>query len=172
MKKMTTLAAASFLVLFAGQTLAVPATVTRSAQETLGDEIIGVGSGDLVDNVFTYSITNTLDFDFGTLVIESTGVIDGNAGTSLTRNESCVDNRVGSITCSDIPIGQDEVLNVRGGAFTFDVTPGAVTNVSADFIQVGGGDMFTVTVSAVPIPTAAWLFGSALLGLVGIRRRN
>jgi len=30
----------------------------------------------------------------------------------------------------------------------------------------------TMTVSAVPIPAAIWLFGSAMLGFVGIRRNN
>lgn len=34
------------------------------------------------------------------------------------------------------------------------------------------GDSFTIGVSAVPIPAAAWLFGSGLLGLVGIARRK
>lgn len=29
-----------------------------------------------------------------------------------------------------------------------------------------------VTISAVPIPAAAWLFGSGLIGLVGMARRN
>jgi hypothetical protein len=30
----------------------------------------------------------------------------------------------------------------------------------------------SITVSSVPLPAAAWLFGSALLGLVGIARRK
>jgi len=34
------------------------------------------------------------------------------------------------------------------------------------------GDSFTIGVSAVPIPAAAWLFGSGLLGLVGMARRK
>jgi hypothetical protein len=34
------------------------------------------------------------------------------------------------------------------------------------------GDSFTVGVSAVPIPAAAWLFGSSLLGLMGMARRK
>jgi hypothetical protein len=34
------------------------------------------------------------------------------------------------------------------------------------------GDSFTVGVSAVPVPAAVWLFGSGLLGLVGIARRK
>ena len=33
-------------------------------------------------------------------------------------------------------------------------------------------DDFSFSPSAVPIPAAAWLFGSALLGLVGIKRRK
>ena len=31
---------------------------------------------------------------------------------------------------------------------------------------------FTGTVSAIPIPASVWLFGSGLLGLIGIARRK
>ena len=33
-------------------------------------------------------------------------------------------------------------------------------------------DLFTLNVSAVPIPAAVWLFGSGLLGLIGVARRK
>lgn len=33
-------------------------------------------------------------------------------------------------------------------------------------------EVFNVTVSAVPVPAAVWLFGSGLLGLVGVARRR
>lgn len=37
----------------------------------------------------------------------------------------------------------------------------------------GGGDFrLNISVSAVPLPAAAWLFGSALLGFVGMARRT
>jgi len=54
-----------------------------------------------------------------------------------------------------------------GGAFTdiplIGYTSGPVT----------GANLAMVTnVSAVPVPAAAWLFGSGLLGLIGVARRQ
>ena len=37
--------------------------------------------------------------------------------------------------------------------------------------QIVAADKF-ITVSAVPIPAAVWLFGSGLLGLIGVARRK
>ena len=40
-------------------------------------------------------------------------------------------------------------------------------------VNIGSGNSLTVTsVSTVPIPAAAWLFGSGLIGLAGIARRK
>ena len=36
----------------------------------------------------------------------------------------------------------------------------------------GGSDSYVNTPNAVPLPAAAWLFGSALLGFVGFRRKG
>jgi hypothetical protein len=43
--------------------------------------------------------------------------------------------------------------------------------VSFDYNLTLGGTVAT-TPSAVPVPAAAWLFGSGLLGLVGVARRR
>lgn len=41
------------------------------------------------------------------------------------------------------------------------------------YIDIGSGNsMYVTSVSAVPIPAAAWLFGSGLLGLIGMARRK
>ncbi len=41
------------------------------------------------------------------------------------------------------------------------------------FLDIGSGNSLHVTsVSAVPVPAAAWLFGSGLLGLIGVARRK
>jgi len=45
------------------------------------------------------------------------------------------------------------------------ITPGTA-NIA------GTGDCSTASVSAVPVPAAVWLFGSGLLGLVGVARRR
>ena len=73
--------------------------------------------------------------------------------------------------------GADEMGQIR-----------TVINPFADFLNTpdgfdlsalnfNNGDLYTqgiatVTISAVPVPAAAWLFGSGLLGLVGVARRN
>ena len=55
---------------------------------------------------------------------------------------------------------------------------GPVTSLSVTSSTVCGGDCsfqaltFGVDTSAVPIPSAVWLFGSGLLGLVGMARRK
>lgn len=47
--------------------------------------------------------------------------------------------------------------------------PLSVANISGFFLQ---GTLNYNTVSAVPIPATAWLFGSGLLGLVGVTRKR
>ena len=42
-----------------------------------------------------------------------------------------------------------------------------------DFYSDNSGELeVEFSISAVPIPAAAWLFGSALIGLVAIKRRK
>ena len=71
---------------------------------------------------------------------------------------------------------------------TFDVNPAALGGTPVDLSIGVVGDVWfdadtlalpeptfvgaTVTVSAVPVPPAVWLFGSGLLGLVGVARRR
>lgn len=41
------------------------------------------------------------------------------------------------------------------------------------YFDIGSGNsMYVTSVSAVPVPAAVWLFGSGLLGLIGMARRN
>lgn len=77
--------------------------------------------------------------------------------------------------------GASGVLEILGFSPAFNVG----IFITLDFAADGTGTMFmsemdlgtvsgdfTWTTSAVPVPAAAWLFGSALVGLVGLKRRK
>jgi predicted extracellular nuclease len=74
------------------------------------------------------------------------------------------DNNVEILSIIRMPDGfdsDDNASNFQLGC----ITPGTA-NIA------GAGDCSTAGVSAVPIPAAVWLFGSGLLGLVGVARRK
>ena len=72
-------------------------------------------------------------------------------------------------------IGSDQFilgLDIGGGNWISDT---AVVSVGANAFQVSfdnNGTLVTVDVQIIPVPPAVWLFGSGLLGLVGIARRR
>ncbi|HSD97741.1 MAG TPA: VPLPA-CTERM sorting domain-containing protein [Sulfuricaulis sp.] len=51
-------------------------------------------------------------------------------------------------------------------------TAGPFTGVVAYFDIGSGNSMYVTSVSTVPVPAAVWLFGSGLLGLIGVARRK
>lgn len=53
-----------------------------------------------------------------------------------------------------------------------DLQPGWYVIFTGGTNHASGGGLYDVTVSAVPVPAAVWLFGSGLLGLAGIARRK
>ena len=59
------------------------------------------------------------------------------------------------------------------GSFTFDATPG---DYFVSFFGEAGAStsygMYGIEISQVPLPAAVWLFGSGLIGLIGISRRK
>lgn len=70
-----------------------------------------------------------------------------------------------------ISVGAGDAL-VDGGSSFCGGLYSAQSYVSVGATSVVGGDGCTSGPSAVPIPAAAWLFGSALFGLVGVARRK
>ena len=74
------------------------------------------------------------------------------------------DNNTDIISISRIPNGLDSNNNAA------DFQQGCITPGSVNI--AGSGDCSVTSVSAVPIPAAAWLFGSGILGLVGFARRK
>jgi hypothetical protein len=73
-------------------------------------------------------------------------------------------------------IGGDDVI--IGGQQNITEYDGATTTVSGDTITISNinqavtsGQSFTYQIQVIPVPAAAWLFGSAL-GLLGWARRR
>lgn len=104
---------------------------------------------------------------FGISDISQTWTMDAVSGTGVLNPGTCTGDAttcsvmgagiVGPWTAATTPVG------AGSNGFTFYVT---ALSQNATF------NMNMSPVSPVPIPAAAWLFGSALLGLTGVTRRK
>ena len=72
-----------------------------------------------------------------------------------------------------------EIPELPVGTNTIDITEPGVTYIdlwdgfsSTNLTPVVGGFETDVYVNPVPVPAAVWLFGSGLIGLIGIARRK
>ena len=79
------------------------------------------------------------------------------------------------ITCGEC------YLAVKGGnqtpaLYIFSLTTGMINSITLTDFWVGNGAISHVEIvrgiSAVPVPAAVWLFGTALIGFVGMSRRR
>ena len=103
--------------------------------------------------------TATADFSGWTVTWNKIPAIPMGAGAWQGNAEGTAD-----ITCAvDCAVGDTYELNYSGTVPAND--PSGFQFVKYNLKLVG-------TVSAVPVPAAVWLFGSGLLGLVGIARRR
>jgi hypothetical protein len=85
------------------------------------------------------------------------------------------------VTTKDFDIAVLTFSTVGLGTSPLDLSVGTYTGSGSDIVW-GDGDGFaipqptyadgSVMVSAVPVPAAVWLFGSGLLGLIGVARRH
>lgn len=63
-------------------------------------------------------------------------------------------------------IARNAMANIIG----INLWPGSVSGGTADYYNLVGNSLLSV--AAVPVPAAIWLFGSGLLGLIGIASRK
>ena len=108
---------------------------------------------------------------------------DEYTGASLVGafGPSNTDTDFSSGTGDEFGINQDKVLvyknyvsgtplsatnTIAGETFaSLDLTPGS-------YVWSWSSDSITLNIGAVPVPPAVWLFGSGLLGLVGMARHK
>jgi len=111
---------------------------------------------------------------------------DPNSATSewffnLADNSANLDSQNGGFTVFGRVIGNGmDVVDAIAALPVWDATGGNPSSPFGDLPLIGytsgpvtGANLAMVTnVSAVPVPAAAWLFGSGLLGLIGVARRQ
>ena len=119
---------------------------------TTSDSWLQNGSPDAVGLYESDSLIDSLSYEGALLVFTE--------GSVLTLS----DNNVDIVSLSRISNGFDSNDNAA------DFQLGCITPGSSNI--AGSGDCSTTAVSAVPVPAAAWLFGSGIIGLVGMARRK
>ncbi len=91
----------------------------------------------------------------------SLGVLGTGSGNPVVLSSLFTDPIYGLYTgfAADITGGESQSITIDGG----------VTDYFNGLVPVMS---LTITTSAVPVPAAVWLFGSGLIGLIGIARRK
>ncbi len=137
-------------VISAGGTASATGTVSGSFNNNytfqLDASVISAGAGTIFS---TLTLFNTTILGFSSLDVSLTGP----SGSGITQTGTGWGNDWSAIISSPI-VESDYTINIKGQ-----------TNGSA-------GGVYSVGISAVPIPTAVILFGTGLLCLAGVARRK
>lgn len=151
----------------------------------------------LIMSTAAQAYVETIDINSGYqfVTVDWTHTYDGSVPTPLRANLSILADDVDNGEIDKVFINGNYIgdLNFYGGfannrpngageytsLTTFDVTPflAAVMNIHVEVFN--GASSYAVEiltssleVTAVPIPAAVWLLGTALLGIVGMRRKQ
>jgi hypothetical protein len=168
----------SFNILGIGQ-------LVGQSSDTVNDTSNYFGTGDLSGTTFSYTMVQELTNIFGVTSFFLEGEIDIVSGAGFDVLTSCVGDDImcNSATLeSPYPFLADLIYQDLGAGAIF-WTDSAIVDTGA----FGLADMhssFAATESTrtavapmalpstVPVPAAIWLFGSALIGLAGIKRKK
>jgi len=152
--------------------------------EDIGIGLLTVGGGAAGDGLYNTDAVLNFDTDENTIEIVGTVAGLGNSLGSTSRqllsgsfsswevsafNGEGLSFSGGGVDFKDANLLQALGLDIEtefqffGFSLAFDVTgTGVATAVSTDIVNT----------TVVPVPAAAWLFGSGLIGLVGVARRQ
>lgn len=123
-----------------------------------------VSQGELVGGIVNHTLGTA-----GTDPLNSTFFVDGSYPNNIFGYQ--FDDLNGSVT-GFLPDGQK--VAAKTSLFVSLTAPGFETGGAAtigDPLDLSSG-AFSGSLSIVPVPAAAWLFGSGLLGLIGMARRK
>ncbi len=137
-------------------------TFTGEFRETADDDFIAAGS---TGNVFDIDYSATAEFSFDFDVESISFIYGGNIGVFDIVAKDIFGNVLDSFygTTNDGDSAGPITLSGSGIRSLFWQDPGY------GFAAI---DNITISTSAVPVPTAVWLFGSGLIGLVRFTKRK
>jgi len=165
----------------------VVSTINPSSGSYSGNLTIEVGTGP-VDNVIKQANLAAGSIAPGALVdisFDMRGTLFGDGGVVFAQFFSELDG--GGVSDEQFLGGGPLIPNETWTTYTFndlvagpDVSGGITLQLKAGCGAVAscGADVFfdnvsiSADVSAIPVPAAVWLFGSGLVGLVGVARRK
>ncbi len=140
-----------------GSPLTVPMTVTAGSY----DSTAGAGSWSLSANL--------TGMGFGTITFDQTFTLNATTGLgNLAVATNCVGN---GIACGGVGPNFNGPINA-GGPIVAGLQNWVVTTPSFGSPTFAPTLTDTTPPPSVPVPAAAWLFGSGLLGLAGTARRR
>jgi len=151
-------------------------TVAASAEVAAFDPLFfaSARANTNTDLSVNFEVTTSQFFDLSGVVssFSANGFTSGDARVSLVSQDGSFNLSVSTPFFGD----QTAPFDLSGTLFPNIYTLSASTNINADVFDVGvvsgtSDFSFDFNVTAVPIPAAAWLFSSGLLGLIGIARR-
>lgn len=170
--------ASSYAVGMLGYTYAGATATTISLDIMLDGVAGGLSDLDPYDSAWVYSNVavilgdvNDFQHDYPTFIFE---VVPGNPGLSVLGE-------------SNLALDANDVPQTLTGSISFTLNPGdeffVWAGLNAGGIRDGYGDAFStlsmsfsdaagITPNIIPVPAAVWLFGSGLIGLIGIARRK
>ena len=164
-----------------GTSLGIPLSLVWDASGLLNAIDMGLQAGDVISGT-DLKRGGSVIADVGSALPATDGALDG-LGNVLNQGPAPMAMTTLDTTplCTPVSPGTGECLfnPVTGAApFTDDDIAGSRLidgpfpgfNINLD---IGSGNSLTVlSVSNVPVPAAVWLFGSGLLGLIGMARRK
>lgn len=196
MKKIQSIVAASALVLIASQASAAVYNVSVSSSGSLANAVIGGavnGSGagllDTGTGILDFSIAQTTTIGIGSTSGYAAGTVSTDnawdvftVANSEATVTSCVDSQ-NTLVCAGFTVGNTANSSVISSTYAAPIGTGDDFDMSTFSESVNAtvgliGTSITYTfavgseVSEVPVPAAAWLFGSAIVGLAGIGRKR
>ena len=138
--------------------------------------LLSSSSGSLSFNIGTAGTVNDAGTEVnnfwtsaGNGLFAGTGLEDGGQSGP---NQGADENGVNTNVTSANPFNDFIITNTVGTVLDIASNTLPLLNFNDTNLYTDGIATITLTASPVPVPAAAWLFGSALAGLVGVRRHR